>query len=225
MAAKSEQTREKILDAALRLFREKGFGETTMREIASEAGVASGLAYYYFPQKEDFVMAFYLRAQSEMRPRIDEAMLESKRLEPRLRGLIEAKLDYFTPSRKFLGALLAFSGDPNHRLSPFSDDTAAIRNGDIAQFQRALESSDVNVPADLKPALPGILWMYQMGLVLFWLYDTSEGQRRARLLLEKSLRMVVTLLKLASLPLMRPVRRSVLELVEIVAQPSTHSRM
>ncbi|MGZ7031280.1 MAG: TetR family transcriptional regulator, partial [Thermoanaerobaculia bacterium] len=36
---KAEETRERILDAALRLFREHGFDETTMRDIASEAGV------------------------------------------------------------------------------------------------------------------------------------------------------------------------------------------
>ena len=44
--SKSEETREKILDAALALFREKGFHEATMRQIAEQAGVATGLAYH-----------------------------------------------------------------------------------------------------------------------------------------------------------------------------------
>jgi len=46
--AKSELTRARILDAAIGLFRSRGFEATTMREIAAEAGVAIGAAYYYF---------------------------------------------------------------------------------------------------------------------------------------------------------------------------------
>ena len=42
---KGEATREKILDTAIGLFRERGFDETTMREVASQARVALGLAF------------------------------------------------------------------------------------------------------------------------------------------------------------------------------------
>ena len=52
MAAKSEETKQKILEAALSMFRDRGFEESTIREIAKQAGVATGLAYYYFPKKE-----------------------------------------------------------------------------------------------------------------------------------------------------------------------------
>jgi AcrR family transcriptional regulator len=45
---KGEQTRELILSTALRLFAEQGYGKTTMRAIATEAGVSVGNAYYYF---------------------------------------------------------------------------------------------------------------------------------------------------------------------------------
>ena len=53
--AKAEETRNRILDAALRLFRERGFAQTTMRDVATEAGVATGAAYYYFRSKEELV--------------------------------------------------------------------------------------------------------------------------------------------------------------------------
>ena len=86
------------------------------------------------------------------------------------------------------------------------------------QFHQALAQSEVKVPADLVDALPKVLWMYQMGMVLFWIYDHSKDQRRTTLLMDKSLGIVVLLLKAASLPLMRPVRKLVLELVEIIEQ-------
>ena len=56
---KSEATRIRIYEAALRVFRERGFHAATMREIASEAGVALGATYYYFDSKNSIVMAFY----------------------------------------------------------------------------------------------------------------------------------------------------------------------
>ena len=218
MAAKSEETRQKILDAALRMFRELGFEQATMREIAKQAGVATGLAYYYFPKKEDLVMAFYVQVNAQMRPLVQEAIAANKKLEAKIRALILVKFHYFAPDRKFLGALSGYSADPAHRLSPFSDETKEIREEGMAQFREALAQSEVKVPADLVDALPKVLWMYQMGMVLFWIYDHSKDQRRTTLLMDKSLGIVVLLLKAAALPLMRPVRKLVLELVEIVEQ-------
>ena len=60
---KSVRTRSAIIDAALRLFRERGYEATTMRAIAAEAGVSVGNAYYYFESKEQLIQGFYDRAQ------------------------------------------------------------------------------------------------------------------------------------------------------------------
>ena len=60
---KAARTRSAIIDAALRLFRERGYDATTMRAIAAEAGVSVGNAYYYFESKEQLVQGFYDRAQ------------------------------------------------------------------------------------------------------------------------------------------------------------------
>ncbi len=47
----AEQRREEILDAAVRLFCEKGYEGTTIRDIAREVGITEGLIYHYFPSK------------------------------------------------------------------------------------------------------------------------------------------------------------------------------
>ena len=65
---KSEATRARILEAALCVFRERGFNAATMREIAAAAGMAVGAAYYYFDSKDAMVMAFYEQSQEEMAP-------------------------------------------------------------------------------------------------------------------------------------------------------------
>ena len=80
----------------------------------------------------------------------------------------------------------------------------------------AIEGSDVKVPSDLEPRLPYLLWLYQMGLIMFWLYDRSPSQERSRRLTEKSLGLLVNLLRVSTLPLMRPLRKAALELIETV---------
>jgi AcrR family transcriptional regulator len=215
-AVKSDETRTRILTAALELFRERGFAETTMREIAARAGVATGAAYYYFVSKDAIVMAFYQRAMDEMQEEVETAIGAGKDLRRRLTGLIEAKLKYFEPSRRLLAALAAHV-DPANPLSPFSEATREIRDKDIETFARAIDGGNVHVPDDLKMALPRILWLYQMGVILYWIHDGSPKQRRTMALVEKSVGLVVRLLRVSSLPLMRPLRKQVLELYGVAA--------
>jgi hypothetical protein len=89
-----------------------------------------------------------------------------------------------------------------------------IREAAIGQMRLAMEGSDAKIPEDLKPRLPYLLWLYQMALIMFWLYDRSPNQENTKKLLEKSLTLLVNLLRLSSLPLTKPLRKSVLELVD-----------
>src|ERR1700735_3817960 len=212
---KSEETRTRILEAALAVFRERGFERATMREIATAAEVAVGAAYYYFESKDAIVMAFYERSQSEMRARIEASLAESKTLDQRLQAIISTKFECFGPNRKLLGALSAHS-DPEHPLSPFSKETAAIREQDIGFFDNAVVDSKVRLPVDIKPYLPRLLWFYQMGFVLFWVYDRSDGQKRTMLLYQKTLKMILVTLRLAGFPLLQPLHRLAAELLEVV---------
>ena len=52
-----DQTKERIVDAAYRTLVKRGYHETGMKDIAAEAGVAPGLAHYYFETKEDLLVA------------------------------------------------------------------------------------------------------------------------------------------------------------------------
>ncbi len=213
--SKSEETRGRILEAALSVFRERGFEKATMREIAAAAGVAVGAAYYYFDSKDAIVMAFYERSQGEMHAGIEAALDKAKTLDARLRVIIGTKFEYFAPNRQLLAALTAHT-DPDHPLSPFSAETAAIREQDVASFERAARESGVKLPATVAPYLGRLLWMYQMGLILFWVYDKSEGQERTRLLYEKTLKMLLVTLKLAGIPLLRPLHKLAGELLGVI---------
>ena len=51
-------TRKCILDAAMRLFSKKGYEQTSIEELAREAGIGKGTVYSYFQTKKDIVRAF-----------------------------------------------------------------------------------------------------------------------------------------------------------------------
>ena len=197
------------------MFQTKGFEEATMRDIAIAAGAATGAAYYYYPSKDAIVLAFYERSCVEMQSRIEDAVAQSAcKLEDRLKALIGAKLEYFAPYRGVLRALLKNGADPAHPLSPFSQNNKSIRERDIGGFQKMLSECRVRVPQDLEPHLPDLLWMFQMGVIYFWITDDSHGQQRTHRLLALGAKIVTSLLKIAGLPLTRPLRKVAIELIE-----------
>ena len=214
---RAEDTRRRIYETAMELFREKGFEQTTMRDIAAKAGVALGGAYYYFSSKEAIVLSFYQEMQEGSHEAILEAIAAEKKLKDRLRCVLEKRFELLAPNRKFCDALFRHAPDSQDPLSPFSEETRPIRERAIEHLRIAVEGGDVKVPSDLKPQLPYLLWLYQMGLILFWLYDRSVKQQRTQTLMNQSLGLLVTLLKLSGLPLMKPVRKTALELVETIS--------
>jgi len=213
---RAEDTRRRIYEAALKLFREKGFEQTTMRDIAAKADVALGAAYYYFASKEAIVLAFYQEMQEVSHQSILEALTGRRKLKDRLRYVIEKRLELLAPNRKFCDALFKHAPDAADPLSPFSAETRPIRERGIEHLRVALEEGDIKVPADLKSHLPYLLWLFQMAIILFWLYDRSPRQERTEKLIDKSLSLLINLLRLSSMPLMRPLRKAALELVEAV---------
>jgi AcrR family transcriptional regulator len=212
--ARAEDTRRKIYEAAMELFREKGFEQTTMRDIAAQAGVALGGAYYYFSSKDAIVLAFYAEMQQAINQPVLEALAGRKKLGERIRSVLDKRLELLEPNRKFCAALFRHAPDSADPLSPFSDESRLIRDGAIEHMRIAAEGSDAKIPSDLKPRLPYLLWLYQMALIMFWLYDRSPNQQSTRKLLKKSLSLLVNLLRISSLPLMKPLRKALLDLVE-----------
>jgi AcrR family transcriptional regulator len=52
---KSERTRQRILDAAAKVFREQGYSNARLSDIAALAGMQTGSLYYHFDSREDLV--------------------------------------------------------------------------------------------------------------------------------------------------------------------------
>ena len=206
---KSEATRRHILETALGLFRQRGFDATTMREIAAEAGMALGAAYYYFPSKEAIVSAYYDQVQDE-HERLTRTMLAGARdLRSRLRAAFRAKLEVIGKDRGLLSALFRHVGDPKDPLSVFGPGTTKQREQSIATFAAAL--GDETLPPDLQPFAPRLVWFIHLGLVFYMLFDDSPRQRRTHKLADVAADLFAGVLTLARLPGFGALRRRTLD--------------
>jgi len=213
VTAKAERTRAAILESALSLFRERGFEATTMRDVARRAGVSAGNAYYYFAGKDHLVQGFYAESHADHLALCESALAGTNDFEERLLGVFRTKIESSEPYHRFAGQLFKVAADPQSPLHPFSEESRPVREESIALMARALDGAKLKVPADLRAELPYLLWLHLMGIVLFWIHDGSPGRRRSHRLAARTAGIVAGLVKVASNPLLRPLRRSALDLL------------
>ncbi|ORT59821.1 TetR family transcriptional regulator [Streptomyces sp. CB03238] len=213
-APKSEQTRTLILETALRLFQERGYDKTTMRAIAQEAGVSVGNAYYYFSSKEHLVQGFYDRLAAEHEAAVQPVLAGDRDLAVRIRDSLLTWLDVAEPYHPFATQFFKNAADPESPLSPFSAESVAAREAAISIHERLLSGSDTKTAPELAGLLPQLMWLMQMGLVLFWVYDRTEGTERSRRLVERTAPIAARAIALSRFRVLRPLVRQVHEVLE-----------
>ncbi|WP_327088653.1 TetR family transcriptional regulator [Nonomuraea sp. NBC_01738] len=203
----SESTREVIVETALRLFRERGFDATTMRAIAAEAGVSVGNAYYYFSGKEALIQAYYDRAQEEHERACRELLATERSFAGRLRGVLGEWVRVSEPYHEFAVKFFKHAAEPTNPLSPFSPQSSPAREASIGIYREVVEGSRDRMDSDLREELPELLWLLSMGMVLFWVHDTSPGCERTYRLIDVTVPLVDRLVGLSHLPGLRGITK------------------
>ncbi|MEU9194881.1 TetR/AcrR family transcriptional regulator [Streptomyces hundungensis] len=210
--AKGEQTRTLILETAMRLFQERGYDKTTMRAIAQEAGVSVGNAYYYFAGKEHLIQGFYDRIAAEHQAAVREVLDSETDLEARLAGVLRVWLDIASPYHEFAAQFFKNAADPDSPLSPFSKESEHARQAAISVHREVLAGTKTKVPAELVDVLPELMWLSQMGLVLYWVFDRSPERERSYRLAGRGARLTTRGVALARFRVLRPLVHEVHEL-------------
>lgn len=218
--AKSEETRTLILNTALTLFAEHGYHRTTMRAIAAEAGVSVGNAYYYFAAKEHLIQGFYDRVAELHTGAVGEVLATERDFAGRLSGVLLAWVDVAEPYHEFGRQFFGNAADPDSPLSPFSAESAPARDSAIAIFRRVVATDGLTADPELLAELPRLLWLYLMGVVLFWVYDRSPGQQRTRVLIERSVPLINRVVGMSRSRLLRPATRELVSIIKHVTEPT-----
>jgi AcrR family transcriptional regulator len=214
LTPRAGQTRAAIVEAALRLFRETGYEGTTMRAIAREAGVSTGNAYYYFSSKEELIREFYARNQAEHEAACRPVLAAETGFAPRLRGTVRALIDVLGPYHTFAAKFFKHAAEPSNPLSPFSSESSPARDAALALYREVVDASSLRLDREVRDRLPELLWLYSLGIVMFWVHDNSPGCAKTYELIDRTVPLADRLVSLSRLPVLRSTLAEVVSIVE-----------
>jgi AcrR family transcriptional regulator len=192
-----EKTKQKILAAALRLFKEQGLDATTTRQICKKAGIAEGTLFNYFKTKEDLALFFFEKETDELVEWFhSEQRLHKAPLPEQLFAIINRQLEYIAPYEDFIGAIFFQSLKTHSKLSPLSLQSQELR----IRYLKFI--SEVLAAAEERKEIPNVgdlgvygVGLFYIGIVMHWLHDTSQGKQRTLALLDRSLKLGTQVLR------------------------------
>jgi AcrR family transcriptional regulator len=192
-----ERTKERILEAALELFRDKGLEQTTTREISRKAGIAEGTLFNYFKTKEDLALYFFQKeTENLIKWYRGETRLQKAPLTEQLFAIIHRQLEYIEPYEEFIGAVFYRSLQPSSTLSPLSLESQELR----LKYLRFIR--EILAEAEKKDEIPWVgdlgayaVGLFYIGIVTHWLHDRSRGKQKTLALLDRALSLGTNILK------------------------------
>ena len=189
-----------------------------MRGIADRAGVSLGSSYHYFPSKEHLVLEFYRHTHELHVAAIAPLLAREKDLASRLRGTIRAVVVTCEPFHAVAGSIFSTVANPASPLNPFGGAARPLRQEVVALYAEVVRGSDARIPPDVAELLPLTLWLYQMAILYFWIFDRSPGRLRTLEVIDETTELIVRLLGLANLPVLRGSRKRIITLIKSITE-------
>jgi AcrR family transcriptional regulator len=164
-------TRKQILDASLRLFSERGFARTTVRDIAREAGITDAAIYYHFESKRDLLEALveergFLAGLKQL-----EQVAAELPLEETLSWMARGAVNIMDENRDFLRLIImeGLGGDES-AIEQYRHLTDLWESALGAVLQRYVEKGE------LPPEAPETLVRQVIYVILMTFQDTLLGR-------------------------------------------------
>ena len=182
-----QETRLKLIASAVEIISEKGFRATTMKAIATHAGVGVATIYNYFPNKDKILYAYFEEQYIKLSDQLSEIDgFEEYALNEQIQLLIETSLDNFLEDREFIqeaSYIAVFSpltsfNDSKQARTIFLDTAKDIWNQHI-------EKNGQNTPLTQDWMLL-MFWEYYLGIVAYWLKDESQNFNHTTQLIDKT---------------------------------------
>jgi AcrR family transcriptional regulator len=192
-----EKTKERILRAALELFRQHGLEGTTTRQISQKAQIAEGTLFNYFKTKEDLALYFFQKETEDLIAWFEEEkQLQRASLPEQLFAVIHRQLEYISPYEDFIGAVFYRALQPSSSLSPLSLESQELR----VKYMRFIR--DILQRGEAKGEIPPVgdlgayaFGLFYLGIVTHWLQDSSRGKQKTLALLDRALKVGMHVLR------------------------------
>lgn len=192
-----EKTKQAILAAALKLFAERGFYNTSTRAISRKAGIAEGTLFNYFETKEDLALYFFDREIDEVirwfegNPRMKRADLPEK-----LFAIIQHSLERLEPYEEFIGAVYLRALAPSSKLSGWRLQNQERDLRYLRFIQKILAEAESE---DQFPHLGDFgayaFHLFHLAIITYWLQDCSRGKEQTLALLDRCLKLADRILR------------------------------
>lgn len=155
-----EQSRERILAAALEVFAEKGFHNATISDITARAGVSRGLITYYFPGKQELVSELLGRYLDGLMALLDVTGTPDERLAATIDGILAAAASTLPVQR------LALSLMTHPSTLPVFASTERRKEGQLVLLEESLRGLFAERGAE-DPALEEVMFRSVLEGVIF----------------------------------------------------------
>lgn len=174
---KSEETRERILDAALNIFSNKGYHDTRMDEIVEASDTSKGSIYFYFPNKERLFLALVDQFADLLERKVIEAVEREEQGIMRVRAALQACLETFGRYRRPAKILLVQAVGLG---SVFEKKRIEVNDRFANLIKKYLEEA-INI-GDIAPVDTEVVayaWMGAIyGIVIRWVYTGEPDSTR-----------------------------------------------
>jgi TetR/AcrR family transcriptional regulator, fatty acid metabolism regulator protein len=167
---KTTDKRGRILDAAIKMFAERGFHTATVAEIARAAGVADGTIYLYFKSKEDLLLRLFDEKMTELLAEAKDELSREKSAPDKLRRFIQLHLLLVERNPDLASVLIVelrqsaqfLKAADRAKLAAYVDLIAEV----VRAGQESGELSQAISPATVKRAVFGALDELALGWLL-----------------------------------------------------------
>ncbi|MFQ6613261.1 MAG: TetR/AcrR family transcriptional regulator [Fidelibacterota bacterium] len=172
MTITDRQQREKqfrkqtILEAAKRLFARKGYQETSMNDIATEAELGKATLYYYFNCKDDIYREIYLSFSRTYYAAITEEIQNSKTVEDLIDAILLGHVNQGEMDRDFLSLLYPIGRNAPIFIFREPDvlaETAALREPIRNHIQSVFLQAGIQASPDI---FQQVVWSFMTGLAV-----------------------------------------------------------
>jgi len=191
-----QQTRTKLLEAAVDVITEKGFKSASMREIARRAEVGDATIYNYFPTKEKLLYGYgelvQQRVMEELKGIED---FHEYTLHEQLHQLVEAELQAWLPAREYLQQVFEITfATPVAGYEQLAETRRLFTAMVVDMLDAAVEAGEIP-EQPYQDLIPRLFWDYVSAILGYWLRDTSDGFANTTQVVDRSMDIIVQLLK------------------------------
>ena len=191
-AEAKQATRDRILQVAQKLFRARGFGAATIRDIAAEVGMATGTLFNYFASKEEVAVALAQEAIDQAETDFAKKRRAGASLREGLFLQVAAQLRRLRPLRTFIQPVIE-TALAAPMTSGAGRDDRRLPGEHLEAVAEILHTHRID-PERWSMTAP-IYWALFVGVLTVWGRDKSPKQEDTLAMLDQAINMFVTWLE------------------------------